>query len=101
MIVRISKGAFAPDRADDVAQLLLEGEAVLRPAIAALRGLVAYYVGLDRARGFMTNTSVWATLEDAQQMSTLAEMLAQRARFEALGVAFEVITNHDVLWQIP
>jgi len=101
MVVRISKGAFDPARADEVARLLSEGEGVLGPAISALHGLVAYYVGLDRELGAMTNVSVWNTLEDAKQMSGLQAMLDQRARFEAAGVRFDPITNHAVLWRLP
>jgi hypothetical protein len=48
----------------------------------------------------MTNTSIWETLEDAQQMATLPEMLALRERFEALNITFNPITNHEELWVI-
>jgi len=35
------------------------------------------------------------------QMRELPEMLALRGTFEALGVEFDPITNHEVLWSIP
>jgi hypothetical protein len=63
-------------------------------------GLVHYYVAIDRERGQLTNVSVWDTMEHATAMSQLAAMLAQRPVLEAAGVAFETITNHEVLWSI-
>ena len=36
--------------------------------------------------------------ERALQMSSLGEMQELRKRFEALGVRFDEITNHEVLW---
>jgi hypothetical protein len=44
--------------------------------------------------------SIWESKEDAQQMATLKEMLDMRATFEALGLRFIEITNHEVLWQL-
>jgi hypothetical protein len=101
VIVRISKGQFDPARASEVEARLRESEASLRPAILRLPGMLHYYVGLDRAAGFMTNTSLWDSLEHAQQMSSLPEMLALRAVFEGAGVRFEPITNHELLWKLP
>ena len=72
----------------------------LEPAIRRLNGLVAYYVGIDRATGTMTNTSVWRSRDDAMQMAALPEMLALREAFLELGIEFDAITNHDVLWQL-
>jgi hypothetical protein len=83
-----------------VEKVLAESEGALLSALKALRGLHHYYVGIDRARGFLTNVSVWASLPDAHQMDQLSEMLAQRPILEAAGVTFEVITNHEVLWSI-
>ena len=99
MIVRISKGSFDARRADEVEERLRESETRLRPALQKLRGMRWYWVGIDRDQGYITNTSLWDTLEDAQQMSTLREMLDLRAVFEALEVKFEPITNHEVLWE--
>jgi hypothetical protein len=66
----------------------------------AMPGLIHYYVAIDRAAGQLTNVSVWDTMEHAQAMSQLKEMLAQRPVLEAAGVSFELITNHDALWSI-
>jgi hypothetical protein len=100
MIVRISKGSFPPDRLADAEAALAASEAVLRPAIERMAGLLHYYVAIDRDTGQLTNTSVWDTLEHATAMSSLAEMQAQRPVLEAAGVTFEPITNHDTLWVI-
>jgi hypothetical protein len=100
MVTRISIGWFEPSRSEEVAVMLNESEKSLRPAISKLKGNKYYFVGLDRQKGAMTNTSIWETLEDAQQMATLPEMLALRERFEALNITFNPITNHEELWVI-
>jgi hypothetical protein len=100
MIVRISIGHFPLERAEEVAQKLTIWEAKLRPAIQKLTGNIAYYVAIDKEKGYMTNTSLWQSLDDAKQMYSLAEMLEQRNEFETLGVEFIPITNHEVLWSI-
>ena len=99
-VVRISKGKFAPDKLGEAERLLGEGEAALRGPIEGLNGLLHYYVGIDRELGYLTNVSVWETLEDAHQMDSLEPMLAQRPILEAAGVEFEPITNHETLWTI-
>jgi len=43
---------------------------------------------------------VWDSLSHAHQLDTLQAMLAQRPILGALGVTFEVITNHETLWTI-
>ncbi len=100
MVVRISKGRFDPARAAEVRAGLDESRRSLEPAIRRLRGLVAYHVGIDVETSTMTNTSVWRTREDAMQMRGLPEMLALRGTFETLGVEFDPITNHEVLWSL-
>ena len=59
-----------------------------------------YCVGIDREHGYLTNVSVWETLDDARQMDTLAPMLAQRPFLEDAGVSLETLTNHEALWTI-
>jgi hypothetical protein len=100
MIVRISIGQFATEQAENVEKLLNIGEKILRPAISKLAGNTAYYVAIDKEKGFMTNTSLWETLDEAMQMARLPEMLAQRDIFLDAGVTFLPITNHEVLWQL-
>jgi len=99
-VIRISKGKFDPKHAAEAEQRLRESERALRQPLSQLAGLVHFYVGIDRERGFITNVSVWDSLEHAHQMDTLQAMLAQRPILEAAGVAFEVITNHETLWTI-
>jgi hypothetical protein len=99
-VVRISKGKF--DLADTAAaeRVLVESERALRDTLARLPGLLQYYVGIDRAAGYLTNVSVWESIEAAHQMDTLQAMLAQRPLLEQAGVTFERITNHTTLWTI-
>jgi hypothetical protein len=99
-VVRISKGKFnVPDSAT-AERLLAESERALREPLSRLHGLLHYYVGIDRVAGFLTNVSIWESLEAAHQMDSLQAMLAQRPVLEAAGVTFEVITNHETLWTI-
>jgi len=100
MVVRISKGKFDVAHAAAPERVLDESERALRESLAKLPGLLHYYVGIDRVNGYLTNVSVWDSVEHAHQMDTLAEMLAQRPLLEAAGVQFEVITNHETLWTI-
>jgi quinol monooxygenase YgiN len=100
MVARISLGSFEPERADEVERRLAESELSLRPAIEKLTGNRGYLAGIDRKSGTMTNTSLWESLEAAEAMATLPEMLALRDTFEALGVRFQPITNHQVLWRL-
>jgi hypothetical protein len=99
-VVRISTGRIDPARADEVAAALQASEATLRPAISSLPGLITYCVGIDRDTSVITNTSIWQTREHAVAMSGLPEMAALRETFQRLGVAFEPVANHDVLWEI-
>jgi hypothetical protein len=99
-VVRISKGAFDIAALAEAERLLAASESALREPLQQLHGLLHYYVGIDRERGYLTNVSVWETLEDAHQMDSLQAMLAQRPILEAAGVQFEAITNHETLWTI-
>jgi hypothetical protein len=99
-VVRISKGKFNVADAKTAERLLADSEKALRAPLSHLRGLLHYYVGIDRATGYLTNVSVWESLEAAHQMDTLPAMLAQRPLLEAAGITFEVITNHETLWTI-
>jgi hypothetical protein len=100
--VRISIGFFEASQAEKVEQMLdNEFKNSLIPAIQKLKGNLGYYVGIDRQKYAMTNVSIWETREDAMQMVTLQEMLDMRVVFEALGIKFIDITNHQVLWELP
>jgi quinol monooxygenase YgiN len=99
-VVRVSQGFFAPHLATQVAAKLEAERATLDPALRRLPGLLHYYVALDPVSNSMVNVSVWASLDAAQQMQTLPEMLAQRDIFIELGVRFEPIRNYPTLWSI-
>ncbi len=99
-VVRISKGVFDSQDAKEAERLLAEGEGALREALQELPGLLHYYAGIDRERGYLTNVSIWETVEDAHQMDSFKPMLAQRPILEEAGVRFETITNHETLWTI-
>lgn len=101
-IVRISMGYFQPAQTEKVESMLNnEFKKSLIPAIKKLKGNLGYYVGIDKEKHTMTNVSFWQTKEDALQMATLKEMLDMRTTFEALGIKFIEITNHEVLWKLP
>jgi hypothetical protein len=70
-IVRISLGRFDADKHDTIRKLLDDSQKTLIPAIRALKGNRAYYVGIDRENNAMTNVSVWDTRGDAEQMASL------------------------------
>ena len=99
-VVRISKGRFPLEALAELERLLEQSETQLRDPLQELKGLVHYYVGIDREHGYMTNVSVWESLEDARQMDSLQPMLALRPSFEGAGASFETITNHETLWTI-
>jgi hypothetical protein len=99
-VVRISIGRIDPARTEEIITALRASENALRPAIAALPGLVAYYVGIDRDTAKITNTSIWNSREEAMAMTSLVEMAALRDTFERLGVIFEAVSNYDTLWEI-
>jgi hypothetical protein len=99
-VVRISKGKLSRENLAAAERLLAASQATLREPLKQLNGLIHYYVGIDREQGYLTNVSVWESLEDAHQMDSLQPMLAQRPILETEGVSFEVITNHETLWTI-
>jgi len=101
IIVRISNGSFPPEQTEKIeSRVNNEFKNSLIPAIKRLKGNIGFYVGIDREKCAMTNVSLWQTMQDAKQMDTLKEMLESRGPFEALGVKFEKITNHEVLWKL-
>jgi hypothetical protein len=98
-VVRISLGRFDADKHDTIRRLLDDSQKTLIPAIRALKGNRAYYVGIDRENNAMTNVSVWDTRRDAEQMASLQAMLDLAKIFVDAGVHFETpITNHETLW---
>jgi hypothetical protein len=100
-VIRISIGKFDADIARAVEAMLQESKARLEGGIRAMRGNIAYYVGIDRTNHAMHNVSVWKSVTDAHQMATFAPMLALAAEFTALGVRFErPILDCETLWRL-
>jgi hypothetical protein len=98
-VVRISLGRFDAENYHAIRMLLDQSQKSLIPAIRALKGNRAYYVGIDRENNAMTNVSVWDTRADAEQMASLQAMLDLAKTFVEAGVRFErPITNHETLW---
>jgi hypothetical protein len=97
-VVRISLGRFDAENYHAIRMLLDQSQKSLIPAIRALKGNRAYYVGTDRENNAMTNVSVWDTRADAEQMASLQAMLDLAKTFVEAGVRFErPITNHETL----
>jgi hypothetical protein len=100
-VVRVSKGRFEPDRYAIVRQRLDESKRTLVPAIRALRGCLHFWAGVDLVSNTLVNVSIWASIDDARQMETLAPMRALAVEFAELGVTFErPIANYESLWEI-
>jgi len=101
-IIRISIGYFKQEQTDEVEYMLNnEFKNSLIPAIRRLKGNLGYYVAIDKEKCAITNISFWKTKEDVLQMATLKEMLEMRTVFEALGLKFIEITNHQIVWKLP
>ena len=99
-VIRISIGRFDPEQASVVETKLRSSKESLESGIRAMKGNLAYFVGIDRTNHVMHNVSVWETIGDANQMGAFAPMLALAAEFTTLGVRFEQpILNFDTLWQ--
>jgi hypothetical protein len=99
-VVRTSILNLPADHLDEIAQLMADAETDLA-GIRQLPGLLAYFVGIDRDTAQLSNVSVWANVEAAQQMSTFQPMLDLAGRFAAIpGVTFvRPIPNFDTIWQ--
>lgn len=100
-VVRLSKGHFDSDHYAIVRQRLDESKQTLIPAIRALRGCLHFWAGVDPVSNTLVNVSIWASIDDARQMETLAPMRALAGEFATLGVTFErPIVNYESLWEI-
>lgn len=100
-VVRISILRCEADRFTHLKQMMVEAEKRLRPGIEALPGLLAFYAGADEATLSLTNTSLWDSLEHAQQLDHFQPMLDAAKRFAAEGASFQrPIMNYATLWQL-
>ena len=75
-VIRISKGAFPPDRLDQVSKLIDDSATTLVPEIPKLRGPLYYHATGDSVTCTVVNVSVWDSVEDAKQMDTPPAILA-------------------------
>jgi len=98
--IRVSNGRFDLARSAEVERAYTASEAALREGIERLPGLVHFYAGIDRETGTVVNASVWSSVDAAKQLNTFQPMLDQKPIMEAVGVRFEPIANHDVIWEI-
>jgi quinol monooxygenase YgiN len=99
-IVRISRGSFPAGKHAAIKARLDSAQESLVPAIRNLSGCLHYFAAIDRESSSIVNVSVWRSLADAQQMQTLAPMLALAEEFTREGVRFErPVINYETLWQ--
>lgn len=99
-VVRISRGRFAAERAEEVTRLIAVSAEPLKPALQQLRGLIYYHAAVDSVTNTVVNVSIWTDVAAARQMDTLPAMLAQRPILERAGVTFDPIANYEPLWTI-
>jgi hypothetical protein len=100
-VIRISIGKFDADIAALVEEKLNESKERLESGIRAMRGNIAYFVGIDRTNQAMHNVSIWESVAAANQMAAFEPMIALGTEFSALGVRFDrPILNCDTLWRL-
>ena len=100
LIVRISVIRCEQERFDRIRALMVEVERALRPGIEAMPGLLGFYAGADEAAHSLNNTSIWDSLEHAQQLDHFQPMLDAGKQFVAEGARFErPIMNYLDLWK--
>jgi len=100
-VVRTSILRCAPAQFLEFRQMMQDAEAVLRPGIEAMSGLLAFYVGADEATASLSNISLWSTLDDARQLDGFQPMLELGRVFVLKGATFErPIMNYTTLWRL-
>lgn len=100
-VIRVSILRCSPERFGELRQMAMEADAVLRPGIEAMPGLLSFYFGADEATSSLSNVSLWTSLEAAKQLDTFQPMLDLGKPFEAKGATFErPIMNYATLWQL-
>jgi hypothetical protein len=100
-VVRVSIIRCAPVKFAEIRQMMVESDAVLRPGIEAMPGLIHFYAGADEGTSSLTNVSIWKTLDDAKQLDTFQPMLDLGKTFTQKGATFErPIMNYLTLWQL-
>ena len=98
-VVRVSILTVPEGHIDEAVDTMRKAEAELM-GIQRLKGLRAFFAGVDRARSQSTNVSVWDSVESAEQLSTFQPMLDLGKQFVAKGITFlRPIPDFDCLWQ--
>jgi hypothetical protein len=100
MFVRITRGRFAAEQYDEMAERLRSAETTLAPAIRELPGLIDYYAGMDRDSNSMIRVSIWDTREHADGMAGLRQVAETRDAFAAAGVEWEPVATYNVSWWV-
>src|SRR5262249_14269341 len=67
-VVRVSILRCVPEKFAEFRHMMIEADAVLRPGIESMPGLIHYYAGADEATSSLMNVSIWKTLDNAKQM---------------------------------
>jgi hypothetical protein len=99
-VVRISITRCDEAQFDKLRQMMSESEAMLRPGIEKMPGLLDFFAGEDPATCSFTNTSLWDTLEHAHQLDQFKPMLDAGKRLAAEGARFDrPILNSKTLWR--
>jgi hypothetical protein len=100
-VIRVSILRCQPEKFPELRQMMIEADALLRPGIEAMAGLIDFYAGADEAASSLTNVSIWETLENAKQLDTYQPMLDAGKAFVERGATFErPIMNYATLWQL-
>ncbi|MGN5352097.1 hypothetical protein ACQ4P5_08120 [Ralstonia sp. L16] len=100
-VVRVSILRCPSEKFAEMRQMMNDLEAVLRPGIEAMRGLVAFYVGEDAATSSLSNVSLWTDLDAAKQLDTFRPMLDSAKPFLDKGGTFErPIMNYLPMWEL-
>ena len=100
-VVRVSILRCEAERFAEIRQTMVDADPVLRPGVAAMPGLLAFYAGADEATSSLTNVSIWTSLDAAKQLDTFQPMLDLGKAFVAKGVTFErPVMNYATLWQL-
>jgi hypothetical protein len=100
-VIRVSILRCQPEKFLELRQMMIEADAVLRPGIEAMPGLLDFYAGADEATSSLTNVSIWETLENAKQLDTYQPMLESGKTFVEKGATFErPIMNYATLWRL-
>jgi hypothetical protein len=100
-VVRVSILRCAPEHFAELRRMMIEADAVLRPGIEAMPGLIDFYAGADEATSSLMNVSVWETLDQARRLDSYQPMLDAGKAFVQKGATFErPIMNYATLWQL-